>query len=34
VGRLHKNMEIAMIMANMVEYREGTIARFFNGLNR
>jgi hypothetical protein len=30
----HKEIEIAMIKANMVEDREATIAWFFNGLNR
>ena len=30
----YKEMEIAMIQANVVEDRESTMARFFNGLNR
>jgi hypothetical protein len=30
----HKEMEIAMIWANVVEDREATMARFLNGLNR
>ena len=30
----HKEMEIAMISANVVEDREATMARFLNGLNR
>ena len=30
----NKEMEIAMIRANVVEVREATIARFLNGLNR
>ena len=29
-----KEMEIAMIWANVIEEREATIARFLNGLNR
>ena len=29
-----KEMEIAMIRANVEEYREATMARFLNGLNR
>ncbi|XP_073260728.1 uncharacterized protein [Populus alba] len=34
VDEYHKEMEIAMIRANVVEDREATMARFFNGLNR
>jgi len=30
----HKEMEIAMIRANVVEDRDATMARFLNGLNR
>ena len=30
----HKEMEIAMIKANVEEDREATMARFMNGLNR
>ena len=30
----HKEMEIAMIQANVEEDREATMARFFNGLNQ
>ena len=30
----HKKMEIAMILANVKEDREATMARFLNGLNR
>lgn len=30
----HKEMEILMIMANVVEDREATMAWFLNGLNR
>ena len=30
----HKEMEIAMIWANVEEDREATMARFLNGLNR
>ena len=30
----HKEMEIAMIRANVEEDREATIARFLNGLNQ
>jgi len=30
----HKEMEIAMIRANVVEDREATMARFLNGLNQ
>ena len=30
----HKEMEIAMISANVVEDREATMARFLNGLNQ
>jgi len=30
----NKEMEIAMIRANVVEVREATIARFLNGLNK
>jgi len=33
VDEYHKEMEIAMIRANVVEDREATIARFLNGLN-
>ena len=29
----HKEMEIAMIQANVEEDRESTMARFLNGLN-
>ena len=29
----HKEMEVAMIRANVEEDREGTMARFLNGLN-
>jgi len=32
VNEYHKEMEIAMIRANVVEDREATMARFFNGL--
>ncbi|KAL3575141.1 hypothetical protein D5086_023242 [Populus alba] len=34
VDEYHKEMEIAMIRANVVEDREATMARFLNGLNR
>ena len=34
VDEYHKEMEIAMIRASVVEDREATIARFLNGLNR
>ena len=34
VGDYHKEMEIVMIRANVEEYREATMARFLNGLNR
>jgi hypothetical protein len=34
VDEYHKEMEIAMIRANIVEDREATMARFLNGLNR
>ena len=30
----HKEMEIAMIWANVKEDREATMAKFLNGLNR
>ena len=30
----HKEMEIAMIKANVEEDREATMVRFLNGLNR
>jgi len=30
----HKKMKIAMIWYNIVEYREATMARFFNRLNQ
>ena len=30
----HKEMEVAMIWANMEEDREATMVRFLNGLNR
>ena len=30
----HKEMEVAMIRANVEEDREATMARFFSGLNR
>ena len=30
----HKEMEIAMIRANVEEDREATMARFLNGLNQ
>ena len=30
----HKEMEVAMIRANVEEDREATMARFWNGLNR
>jgi hypothetical protein len=29
-----KEMEIAMIRANMIEYKKATMARFLNGLNK
>jgi hypothetical protein len=34
VDEYHKEMEITMIRANVVEDREATMARFLNGLNR
>ena len=34
INKYHKEMEIAMIQANVVEDREATMARFLNGLNR
>jgi hypothetical protein len=34
VDEYYKEMEIAMIRANVVDDREATMARFFNGLNR
>jgi len=34
VDEYHKEMEIAMIRANVVKDREATMARFLNGLNR
>ena len=34
VGDYHKEMEIAMIWANVEEDREATMARFLNRLNR
>jgi hypothetical protein len=34
VDEYHKEMEIAMIRANVVEDKEATMTRFFNGLNR
>ncbi|KAL3582919.1 hypothetical protein D5086_017251 [Populus alba] len=34
VDEYHKEMEISMIRANVVEDREATMARFLNGLNR
>jgi len=34
VDEYHKEMEITMIRANVVENREATMARFLNGLNR
>jgi len=34
VDEYHKEMEIVMIRANVVEDREATMARFLNGLNR
>ena len=34
VDDYHKEMEIAMIRANVEEDREATMARFLNGLNR
>jgi len=34
VDEYFKEMEIAMIRANMIEDREGTMARFLNGLDR
>ena len=34
VDEYHKEMEIAMIRANVVEDREATMARFIIGLNR
>jgi hypothetical protein len=32
VNEYHKEMEIAMIRANVVEDREATMARFLNGM--
>jgi len=34
VDEYHKEMEIAMIRANVVEDKEATMSRFLNGLNR
>jgi hypothetical protein len=34
VDDYYKEMEIAMIQANVVKDREATMARFLNGLNR
>jgi len=34
VDDYHKNMEITMVHANLVENKEATIARFLNGMNR
>ena len=34
VDDYHKEMEIAMIRANLEEDREATMVRFLNGLNR
>jgi hypothetical protein len=34
VDEYFKEMEIAMIRANVIEDREATMARFLNGLNR
>jgi hypothetical protein len=34
VDEYHKEMEIAIIQANVVEDREATMARFLKGLNR
>ena len=34
VDDYHKEMEIAMIRANVEEDREATMSRFLNGLNR
>ena len=34
VNDYHKEMEIAMIQANVKEDKEATMARFLNGLNR
>jgi len=34
VGEYFKEMEIAMIWANVIEDREATMARILNGLNR
>ena len=34
VDEYHKEMERAMIRANVIEDREATMARFLNGLNR
>ena len=34
VDKYHKEMEITMIRANVVEYRETTMAKFLNGLNQ
>jgi len=33
VDEYHKEIEIAMIRANVVEDKEATMARFLNGLN-
>jgi len=33
VDEYHKEMEITIIRANVVEYRVATMARFLNGLN-
>ena len=34
VDEYHKEMEIAMIRANVIEDREATMARFLKGLNQ
>jgi hypothetical protein len=34
VDEYFKEMEIIIIRANVIEYREATMARFLNGLNR
>ena len=34
VDDYHKEMEITMVHANLVENREAIIARFLNGMNR
>ena len=34
VDNYYKEIEIAMIWANVEEYREATMVRFLNGLNR